>query len=150
MSKKSKNKFFAPVIGPSETTNKFATSKIGHNDMKPVFSFSYYFDENRDWSFRCVRDSTKFHDLFKNLMNMSKLTWGVIKVNKQFHAHEVDDIDRLPACVHSHFKRMKLYELPPFQFKAFDESRVIGVFTNAAVFEVVCLDHNHSMYPRGH
>jgi len=145
--KKKSNRFFPQRIQVSPPSNKFAPGKVGYYDKKPIFSFSYYFDGNNDWSFRCVRNCSDFHTLFRNLYNMSQLTWGKIISATQFHAHEINDISRLAPCVQDHFRKRGILELSPFQFKAFDEkSRIIGVFTHNSVFEIICIDIGHQTY----
>ncbi|TFH54249.1 MAG: hypothetical protein E4G89_00470 [Methanothrix sp.] len=94
-----------------------------------------------------MKESSAFHALFRNLFHMSKLTWGAIIQASQFHAHEIEDLARLAPCVRGHFRNQKIEELSPFQFKAFDnKSRIIGVFTNNAVFEIICIDIDHKTY----
>ncbi|MFH1934296.1 MAG: hypothetical protein ABIN18_22325 [Pseudomonadota bacterium] len=152
MSKRKKPEFISPPPETPKTKHQFAPGKIGYHDKKPIFAFTYYFDDNKKWSFCCVKESSNFHVLFRNLYHMSQLTWSaILKAKHQFHAHEVEDFSRLALCVRNHFNGQNIRELPPFQFKAFDEkSRIIGVFTNNAVFEIICIDLNHATYTSRH
>ena len=78
---------------------------------------------------------------------MCQLTWGEIIQAHGFHAHEIENLSMLAPGVQAHFRSQKLEELAPFQFKAFDEkSRIIGTFTNGAVFEIICIDISHKTY----
>jgi len=136
---------------PIKTSNQFVFKKIPYHDIKPILSFTHYFDSNKEWSFCCIRDSSSFHALFRNLFHMCQLTWREILYSHQFHAHPIQEFDRLPPCIRDHFKKKQIEELEPFQFKAFDEeSRIIGVFTYNAVFEIIGIIPQHKLYSSKH
>lgn len=81
---------------------------------------------------------------------MSKLKWQQIKLAPKFHAHEIRETEKLPGCVIDHLRKIGAEELTPFQFKAFEEKRIIGVFTSWAVFAIIGFDSQHVVYKKPH
>ena len=79
---------------------------------------------------------------------MCSLTWGNIKQAHQFHAHEINwNIDTLPEVVKQLEKKPGIKDLSLFQFKAFDESRIVGLFNYDCVFEIIMIAKKHQIYP---
>ena len=80
---------------------------------------------------------------------MSSFTWGQIKGAHQFYAHEIPwGHMNLPECIKKLARTPEMTDLSLFQFKAFDEkSRIIGLINYNAVFEIICIDLNHKVYP---
>ena len=150
MGKKNKTKKKRiPSLQPERKTGKFNIQKPKpqYLETKPRFSFNYYVDQDKKWSFRCIIDSKQFHAFFRNLKHMSSLTWGEIKQARQFHAHEVSWSEKtIPAIVKKIEKKTEIQDLSLFQFKAFNECRIVGLFNYDCTFEIIYVDKTHVMY----
>jgi len=115
---------------------------------KPIFAFNYYVDDDKEYSFRCINNCKDFWTLFRNLKHMSTLTWDEIQKSRQFHAHEIDwNKKKLPRPIKKLEKNPEIGDLPLFQFKAFDESRIVGLFNYDCVFEIIMIDKTHRIFP---
>ena len=79
---------------------------------------------------------------------MSTLSWLEIQQSHQFHGHEINwDKKMLPKPIKKLEKNPEISDLPLYQFKAFNESRIIGLFNYECVFEIVMVDKKHEAYP---
>jgi len=126
---------------------KIPKEKPQYLKKKPIFAFNYYADDDKDYSFRCINNCRDFWALFRNLKHMSALTWDEIKKSHQFHAHEINwNKKTLPKPIKKLEKNPEIGNLPLCQFKAFDESRIIGLFNYDCVFEIIMVD-KHKTYP---
>ena len=129
---------------------KILPPHIGYYKKFPAFSFKYYMDKDKDLSFLRITDCSNFHTMFSNFHKMSKLLWQEIKKAEQFHAHEILDESKIPGRIKSHLNKIGAEDLMPFQFKAFNEKRIVGFFNSEDVFEIVCCDFLHEIYQRPH
>lgn len=122
------------------------SERIGFHKHRPKFAFSYYDHADRQFSATSITDVRDFHRLFRSLKDFCCLTWADIVMNRQFHAHGIEwkDTSRKSGFP-GHLQIVN--EFPPYQFKVFQEFRVVGFFDHQSTFHVVWFDRNHSLYP---
>jgi len=145
-----KGKNFKFATTPPEDTYKqkysIVTKKAAYFELYPYFSFRYYDDTHRKFTF----DNLKEKDLrkfFKSIKKMSQYQWKDIftSLKKYFRAHEVN---WRQTSVKQGFSNLptELKDLPAIQFELFGESRVIGFFNKDNVFKIVWVDRYHEIY----
>lgn len=146
--RKKKRKILPSPLYAEEGKYKILKEKPKYLKKKPVFAFNYYVDDDENHSFRCINDCKDFWTLFRNLKHMSSLTWDEIKKAHQFHAHEINwNKKTLPKPIKKLEKIPEIGNLPLCQFKAFDESRIVGLFNYDCVFEIIMIAKKHLIYP---
>lgn len=132
-----------------EKSDDFSTIK----DIKPVFSFRYAcLDGNSKFSLDSNYISSRdYHKLIEALRDVSNLTYGAIDGNKNKHFHDIEwkDVDikesDFKKCISS--LHPENIDVTAYQFKAFQEARVIG-FIYKTVFYIVMFDRGHNAYKR--
>ena len=150
MRKKKKNiKIIKPEPTQQKSQFKFVKPKPAYRKKKPVFAFNYYLCDSKNCSFKTIQSPKSFHILFKNLKGMSSLIWQKIIDAHQYHAHEVNwTEENIPNDIKQLKYNEEIKDLSLFQFKAFDieKTRIIGLFNNDCIFEIIGLDKEHEIY----
>jgi hypothetical protein len=164
---KNKNKGKFEIPNPLNDLNKLDTSKkylFGEaanrlNEIKqhrPVFAFDYISLNNSDFCFNSslLNGQKDYHKLFQSFKNISNKSYDELSSNYAYHFHEVnfDDVsisqsDFLKCLVPDVSKINPDHSPTVYQFKAFEEARVLG-FVSKMVFYLVFFDRNHKAYKR--
>ncbi|MBA7658212.1 hypothetical protein ES703_66161 [subsurface metagenome] len=130
---------------------KVVTEKPKYRMEYPKFRFSYYLCDNKNISFKCIKDVKKFYLLFKNFKKYCCLTWEQIISNSNYHAHDVIwALDTLPDAIKKVQNKKEIRDKPLFQFNPFtkkDPERIIGFFDYDNTFQVLGIDKKHNIYP---
>jgi hypothetical protein len=164
---KSKNKAKFEIPNPLATVNNLDISKkyvFGEaanrlHDIKqhrPVFAFDYISLGNSDFCFNSnlINPNKDYHRLFHSFKSISNKSYGELSTNYAYHFHEVDFNDI--SISHSDFLKCLVPDVSKinpdhsptvYQFKTFEEARVLG-FVSKMVFYLVFFDRNHNAYPR--
>lgn len=137
-----------------EKSDDFSTIK----EIEPVFSFRYVcLDVNSKFSLNSRHmGAHDYHKLIEDLRDKSNLTYDAINGGKNEHFHQIkwEDVDikesDFKKCISSQIPGKKEdleIDVTPYQFKTFQEARLIG-FIYKTVFYVVMLDRGHNAYKR--
>jgi len=149
--KKKNIKIIKPELTQQKPQFKFVKPKPVYRKKKPVFAFNYYLCDSKKCSFKTIQSTKSFHILFKNLKGMSSLMWQNIIDAHQYHAHEVNwTEENIPNDIKQLQYNEEIKDLSLFQFKAFDneKTRIIGLFNNECIFEIIGLDKEHEIYQK--
>jgi len=149
--KKKNTKIIKPELTQQKPQFKFVKPKPAYRKKKPVFAFNYYLCDSKKCSFKTIQSTKSFHILFKNLKGMSSLMWQNIIDAHQYHAHEVNwTEENIPNDIKQLQYNEEIKDLSLFQFKAFDaeKTRIIGLFNNECIFEIIGLDKEHETYQK--
>ena len=164
---KNKNKGKFEIPNPLTNLNKLDTSKkysFGEaanrlNEItqhRPVFAFDFISLANSDFCFNSslFNGQKDYHKLFQSFKNISNKSYGELSSNHAYHFHEVDfdDVsisqsDFLKCLVPDVSKINPDHSPTVYQFKTFEEARVLG-FVSKMVFYLVFFDRNHRAYAR--
>ncbi|MBI5597640.1 MAG: hypothetical protein HY928_16245 [Elusimicrobia bacterium] len=142
---KSKRHFTASESAPP--SSKLATGSVPINKLHPIFSFRYLDHDHNRFGVHAIRDTEEWRRLTKQLRQISQMEWERIKQSgTQFRAHEISETKRSHP---QHIGKLPpiFSEFVPFQFKAFDECRIVGFFDARAIFNIVWIDREHAIYP---
>ena len=127
-----------PVTHPAETWL----------DKYPVFSFRFYDKGSKDFGIQNLKSKKDHEKLIEKLYDFSNKKWNEIAIiEKEFwHFHEIDwsRTDRRNGF--DNFEQ--LHGLPAYQFKVFEEFRIVGAMAHDGTFEIVWFDRAHKLYPR--
>lgn len=143
---------FSIVTTPAPLSTKYTipTSTVKFYDVYPYFSFRYYDDKHKKYSFQkfTYKDYNKF---VKRLKEMSQYKWGEIfgSLKKFYHAHPIKWEDTAEKNGFAHLQK-ELQDFPVYQFEAFEECRIVGFFNHHNVFKIVWVDRNHDLYSNKH
>lgn len=120
--------------------------------LKPVFSFDYVSMKNGLFCFNGNTLGRKdYVKLIKSLKDVSSYTYEVMNQEYRFHFHEIDwnevavSESDFYKCIHGEYHEEK--DINPYQFKVYEEARVIG-FLYRGVFYLVMFDRGHRAYKR--
>lgn len=122
---------------------------------KPVFAFDFISIKATNFCFDSRFSALKdYHKLFKSLKEISVLSYDEISKNDALHFHEVDFKDTTISqtdfikCIVLDAQKVDHDHCPTvYQFKAFQEARILG-FISDNVFYMVYFDRNHNAYKR--
>ena len=123
-------------------------------DLKPIFSFDYISLDKNEFGFMgTLLGSKDYKNLLKSLKDISKHTYGQLSKEHCFHFHEIDWNDvsvqssAFYKCIYGEFYNGTETDITPYQFKSYQEARVIG-FLYKGVFYLVMFDRGHNAYKR--
>ncbi len=146
----SKYKFKINESKKDSNKYKVVTEKPKYRMEYPKFRFSYYLCDNKNISFKCIKNVKKFYLLFKNFKKYCCLTWEQIISNSNYHAHDVIwTLDTLPDVIKKLQNKEGIRDKPLFQFNPFtkkDPERIIGFFDYDNTFQVLGIDKEHNIY----
>jgi hypothetical protein len=150
MSKKGNKYKFALSSSKSANASKYTlpVSEITFHAYHPYFSFRYYHNAHRDYTFANF-NKDEFIRFVNRLKDMSQLTWKdvLIDQSKFWHAHAVDWSETAVPAGFSHLP-LELKNCPVYQFKVFEGCRVFGFINHHNVFKIVWIDKDHKIYPK--
>lgn len=128
-----------------DTSDKFEHFKKLH----PAFAFDFISMNQSEFCFNgSFLGRPDFIKLLDGLKRISAETFSSLNANYQFHFHEVKWSD--VSVKESEFRKCigdKNSEITPYQFKVFEEARVIG-FVYQGIFYLVMYDRGHNAYKR--
>lgn len=120
--------------------------------LKPVFSFDYACLDGSKFSFNYNEISSRdYAKLIAGLRRCSTYSYEMLDNEKAFHFHEIvwEQVTIKESdfykCISS--ARGEERDLTAYQFKVFEEARVIG-FIYRSVFYLVMFDRGHKAYDR--
>lgn len=120
--------------------------------LKPVFSFDYACLDGSKFSFNYNEISSRdYAKLIAGLRRCSTYSYEMLDNEKAFHFHEIawEQVTIKESdfykCIASDYDKDR--DLTPYQFKVFEEARVIG-FIYRSVFYLVMFDRGHNAYDR--
>lgn len=120
--------------------------------LKPVFSFDYACLDNSEFSFNYNGISSRdYAKLIAGLKRCSVHSYETLNNEKAFHFHDItwENVTIKESdfykCISS--ARGEERDLTAYQFKVFEEARVIG-FIYRSVFYLVMFDRGHKAYDR--
>lgn len=120
--------------------------------LKPVFSFDYACLDGSEFSFNYNEISSRdYAKLIAGLRRCSAYSYEMLDNEKAFHFHEIvwEQVTIKESdfykCIASDYDKDR--DLTPYQFKVFEEARVIG-FIYRSVFYLVMFDRGHKAYDR--
>lgn len=139
---------FAAKTPTSQTQSKIAVGPIPVNDKTPVFNFRHLEHAHNRFGVTAPRTREDWQELIKRLQHVSQITWKQIKEKPStYHAHEISETKRHhPAHIDSLPAILKINS--PFQFRTHEECRIVGFFDREAVFNIIWIDRDHSIYPQ--
>jgi len=117
-------------------------------DKYPVFSFRFYDKDNKEFSIQNLESKKDHEKLIEKLHEFSNKKWNEIAIAERefWHFHEIDWTETEKQ---NGFETLEqLQGLSAYQFKIFEEFRIIGAMTHDGSFEIVWFDRMHKLYPR--
>lgn len=142
-----KNKFKVTPRKPKNKNGKYkipSKHKVPYREAYPYFGFKYCIDVPKGTTFSCIKNTSEFCIIFKNLKRLSTISWEQMEQSHDFHSHPVEKYDKFPKKAKDIFN--SLDNPAPYQFKIFKETRIYGFFNASNIFEIVFLDRDHTIY----
>lgn len=121
-------------------------------NIYPVFAFDYISMQKSDFCFNGRLLGTKdYAKLLQALKSISGFTYQQMNDEYRFHFHEVEweevsvSASDFYKCVNGKYDGEE--DITPYQFKVFEEARIIG-FIYRGIFHLVMFDRGHNAYKR--
>lgn len=132
----------------NKTKYKFAKKGCGYDTLYPGFGFMYFKHTSYFTEQNAKEPLCNLYDFFSALQKISTLTWREIKQKpKMFHFHEIPGDKAIYNEIK--FKETVIKDTLLIQMKlpGDRESRIVGFFDEANIFNIVAYDYNHNIYP---
>jgi hypothetical protein len=143
--------FNFPTTKPASNKKfDFPTDGAGFFRYHPFFSFKHYGQNTKDYLFDAFINKGEFLRFFDELRKMSEFIWEDIQIkhSKKYHFHPIGWHETAePRGLNIPIRDSIAINGKDYQFKTFDDCRVVGFFNRDHVFEIVWIDRHHKVYP---